>query len=98
MKAFANETYTPSDQKDKDEPTTFEIKALTSLELTEVLADGSNDLKMNKGMKFDDVKRILRLGLVDNTQIDTMLSIHHAEVANAIYTKALVAENERKNS
>lgn len=97
MKALANETFTPSDQEGKDEPKTYTIKALNSLQLTEVMSDASDDLKTGKTMRFEDIKRLLRLGLEDPNQINNMPSSHHADVASAILTKALVAEEERKN-
>ena len=107
MKALANETFIPKvivgegkNAKEVDEEgcAGYEIKALTSLELTEVVSDGSNDLRIGKTFKFDDIKRILRLGLVKPELIDTMPSVHLIKTAYAIYRKASVAEDERKNS
>ena len=107
MKSLANETYIPKvtvgkgkDAKEVPEQgcAGYEIKALTSLQLTEVISDGSDDLKFRNTFKFQDIQRILRLGMVDTSLIETMPSIHHVKVAYAIYNKANVAEEERKNS
>lgn len=96
MKALANETFTPPNQGDN--PKSYEIKALNSLEYTQVMADGSDKIKELKGLEYKDIVLLLNLGLVDKSQINTMLSEHHIYTAGAIFKKAMLAEEERKNS
>jgi hypothetical protein len=98
MKAFSNEFYTPPGQDDKDAAKSYEIKALTSLEFAQVLSDGSDDLKQNKSLKFQDVKLLLELGLVDKSVMSEMPTDYLIYTAGAIYQKALITEAERKNS
>lgn len=98
MKALSSETFTPGNQKGVKNPKSYKIKPLTSWQMTELLADGSSDLKSNKGFKFQDIKFLLEHGLDDPGLIETMPSEHHALVAVEIYTKALLKEDEIKNS
>lgn len=92
MKSLANETITPEENGPD-----YEIKALTSLELMEVVADGSEEMQKGKSLKSDDVKRLLKYGLVDSKVIDKMSSVALVKTAYAIYDKANLAEQERKN-
>lgn len=102
MKSLAIETFTPTDQKKKDTPTTYQVKALTSLQLTEVMSDGGKLVEGGIGLSFKGVTLCLKYGLLDETikgnLIDTMPSSHHSEVAGKIFRKALLSEDERKNS
>jgi len=107
MKALANETFIPQvtegkgkDAKQVDEEgcAGYEIKALTSMEFCEVISDGSDDLRFGQKMRHDDIKRILRLGLVKPADMHSMPAVHLVKTAWAIYLKANTAEDERKNS
>lgn len=98
MKALVTETFTPPNQDDSKTKKSYKIKPLSSWQMTELLADGSDDLRANKGFKFRDVKFLLTNGLEDPKIIETMPSEHHALVAAEIYKKALLREEEIKNS
>ena len=97
MQALVNEKYTPPNQAEGKEKS-YEIKALTSLEFTRLMVDGSDKIKAYKGMEFKDVHLLLTLGLVDPDVIPNMQSDHHIHTAGAIFKKANLAEDERKNS
>jgi hypothetical protein len=97
MKSLANETYTPSDQMNKPAPKTYTVKALTSIQLTEVYADGAKQLDGGVGLNFKGLMLCLKYGLVD-ADISNMSSMHHAEVGKFIFNKASLLEEERKNS
>ena len=97
MDIFATEKFTPPGQEKKKEKS-YEIKALSSLEYTKVVCNGSDKLQAFKGLEFDDVMMILDIGMVDSSQINTMLSDHLVFTAGRIFQKAILAENERKNS
>ena len=96
MKSLANETFTPADQKDKPTPKTYTVKALTSLQLTEIYADGAKVTEAGVGLSFKGLMLCLKYGLVDQ-DINEMPSTHHAEVGLYIFKKATVLEEERKN-
>lgn len=98
MQALANEQYTPEDQKGKEPPTSYTIKALSSLQLTEVMTSGFEIKGDQMRMEFKGIMLLLKYGLDDPTAIQKMPSSHHVEVAMAIYRKANLAEEERKNS
>jgi len=107
MKALANETFIPqvtvgegkkAKLVDEEGCAGYEIKALTSMEFCELISDGSHELRLGVQFKHADIKRALRLGLVNPDLMNTMSAIHLAKTAKAIYDKANLAEDERKNS
>lgn len=97
MKALAKETFTPSDQEGADNPVSYEIKPLTSLQFTEVCADGAKAVDGGIGLNFKGLMLCLKYGLCDPSQIHDMPSAHHSEVGKAIFAKAALSEEQRKN-
>jgi hypothetical protein len=97
MKSLGNETFTPSDQVDKEDPKTYTVKALSSLQLTEVYADGAKMVEGGVGLNFKGIMLCLKYGLID-TDISKISSLHHAELGKFIFSKASLLEEERKNS
>jgi hypothetical protein len=97
MKSLAIEEFAPKDQKKEGSPITFKIKPLTSLQLTEVMQDGTKFVDGGMSLNFKGLILCLRYGLDDIDLINTMPSRHHAEVGTAIWKKALLSEDERKN-
>jgi hypothetical protein len=97
MKSLANETFTPTDQVDKTDPKTYQVKALTSIQLTEVYSDGAKVMDDGVGLNFKGLMLCLKYGLVD-ADISKMSSLHHAQVGKFIFQKASLLEEERKNS
>lgn len=97
MKSLANETFTPSDQADKTEPKTYTVKALSSLQLTEIYSDGVKVVDGGVGLSFKGLMLCLKYGLID-TDISKISSLHHAELGKFIFNKASLLEEERKNS
>lgn len=73
----------------------YEIQPLNSLQFTEVMSNGldASGTKVN----FTGIMLLLRYGLVNQSDINAMGSVHHIEVAQQIRTKAALAEAERKN-
>jgi hypothetical protein len=97
MKSLANETFTPPDQIEKTDPKTYQVKALTSMQLTEIYSDGAKVMDDGVGLNFKGLMLCLKYGLVD-TDITKMSSLHHAQVGKFIFNKASLLEEERKNS
>jgi hypothetical protein len=97
MKSLAVEAFTPKDQKKEEAPITFEIKPLASLQLTEVMQDGTKFVDGGMSLTFKGLMLCLRYGLKDVDLINTMPSRYHAEVGTAVWKKALLSEDERKN-
>jgi hypothetical protein len=97
MTALSTETFTPKDQTKKNDPITYKIKPLNSLQLTEVMQDGAKVLEGGIGLSFQGLLLCLKYGLEDKSVIEKMYSSHHAEVGMAIFKKSLLTEDERKN-
>lgn len=103
MQALAKETFYPSDQYDekkklKPNAKGYVINPLTSLQLTEVLVDHSKIGNGGVGLSFRGIILCLENGLEDKSLIQSMPSNHHSEVGAKIFRKALLSEEERKNS
>jgi hypothetical protein len=66
------------------------------------MSDGGKLVEGGIGLNFNGIKLCLKYGLVDETTggnlINKMPSAHHSEVAGKIFRKALLSEEERKNS
>lgn len=97
MKALGNEAFTPTVQKDNANPKSYQIKALKPLEVTEVMVDGAKR-DPHLRLTFTGVVLCLKYGVEGVTDFNDIPSAHHAELATAIFNKALLAEEERKNS
>ena len=99
MKSLAVETFTPKDQAEAADPIGFEIKPLSSLQLTEIMQDGTkiSEGGMSMVLTFKGLMLCLRYGLKNIELINTMPSRYHAEVGTAIWKKAMLSEDERKN-
>ena len=99
MQALSKEQFQPVEQPDENNPIVYTIKPLKPTQITELMADGCKVLEGGRiTLSFKGIMMCLRYGLEGVTNLDEMHSSHHAEVAQAIFNKALLAEKERKNS
>lgn len=90
--------YTPPNQENAKNPKSYEIKPLSSIDFTRIAFEGSDKLQNFTGFEYDDIMLLLKLGLVDPGQIETMPSEHHIFTGAEIYQRSILAEEERKNS
>ena len=83
----------------KDDAKGYRVKALESIQFTEVMLDGFQERGGDRVMTFPGIKLLLKYGLESyQAEMASMPSAHHVEVARYIFTKSSLAEHERKNS
>lgn len=78
----------------------YMIKPLTSLQFTEIQTLGSAR-SLGFRFNFDVIKRLLSYGLEHDDKkalIENMPSVHHGKVAQEIFFRSAMADEERKNS
>lgn len=104
MSALVNTTVTPADQKNEATPASYTIKALKTTQLTELLLDGCKRDESGATLSYKGVMLCIKYGLEGTNGFewgkdpDNIPATHLAEVATAIFNKALMGEAERKNS
>lgn len=93
MRDLTVETFFPLNQ----ESTSYQIKPLSQLQLSEVLLD---HVKVEAGemkITYSAAMRLLKFGLVDPALIDSMPALHIIEVAKRIFSRSMLTEEEEKN-
>lgn len=80
------------------------IRALKPTQLSEVMSDGCKRTEEGVRLLFPGLKACIKYGLVKTEgfdwqgDLDRIPATHQSEIAVAIFHKALMAEDERKNS